>query len=67
MQYEWKTLPELARAFAFGGIIYVLTIAVALEGQDLSDWRRLVVSALGGAIAAGAAAALAFLTSKKPA
>jgi hypothetical protein len=62
MKYDFRVLPEAGRAFVFGVIVYALTAVVALDGQDLTDWRRIVVSVLSGATAAGAAAALAFLT-----
>ncbi len=62
MQYEWKTLPELARAFAFGAVVFSLTALVGLG--DVDDWRRLAVSVGVGAVSAGAAAALAMLTRK---
>ena len=60
--YDFKLLPEAARAAGFAVIVFVLTTIAAFDVKELADWKPWAISVATGAIGAAAAAALGILT-----
>lgn len=61
--YEFKLIPEAIRASAFAAIVFVLSLGVQFNVEDVaSDWQTYATSAGSGLVAAVAAAALAVMT-----
>ena len=63
MQYEFKLIPEAVRAGGIALLVFVVTLLVDFDVDEVvSDWQTYVKSLASGGVAAAAAAILAVLT-----
>ena len=66
-RYDFKLLPEGLRAAGFGALVFLATLLVDFNvDQVVSEWQTYVKSLVSGGAAAAAAAFLAAITRKQP-
>lgn len=66
-KYDFKLLPEGLRAAGFGVLVFLATLLVNFDLENvLNEWETYVTSLVSGGAAAAAAAFLAAVTRNRP-